>query len=85
MLERLELRRLRAVYAVDDRVRVRLPRLCGPFGQVYPKAALLEIALEACAEVETIGLAPTPAPSMRTKRARRAIALAFRSRRCPMN
>jgi len=54
----------------------------GRSGQVYPKAALLEIALEACAEVEAIGIsADASAAEARQSARAEAIARTFRSRR----
>ena len=68
--------RLMTVCACDYRA------YAGRSGQVYPKAALLEIALEACAEVEAIGFsADASAVDARQSARAEAIALAFRSRR----
>lgn len=54
----------------------------GRSGQAYPKAALLDIALAACAEVETIAFsADAGALEARQTARAEAIALAFRSRR----
>jgi tRNA nucleotidyltransferase (CCA-adding enzyme) len=54
----------------------------GRSGQVYPKAALLDIALEACAEVEAIALGDDASAVEARQIARaEAIARAFRSRR----
>ena len=54
----------------------------GRSGQAYPKAALLDIALEACAEVEAIGFsADASAVEARQSARAEAIARAFRSRR----
>ena len=83
MLERLGafdasglFKRLMTVCACDYRA------YAGRSGQVYPKAALLEIALEACAEVEAIGIsADASAVDARQSARAEAIALAFRSRR----
>jgi len=83
MLERLgafsasgPFKQLMTVCACDYRA------YAGRSGQVYPKAALLEIALEACAEVEAIGISAdaSAAEARQTARAE-AIAWTFRSRR----
>ena len=83
MLERLgafsasgPFKQLMTVCACDYRA------YAGRSGQVYPKAALLEIALEACAEVEAIGIG-AGASDMEARQTARAEAIArtFRSRR----
>jgi tRNA nucleotidyltransferase (CCA-adding enzyme) len=66
--------RLMTVCACDYRA------YAGRSGQVYPKAALLEIGLEACAEVEAIGISADAVEARQTARAE-AIARTFRSRR----
>ena len=68
--------RLMTVCACDYRA------YAGRSGQVYPKAALLEIALEACAEVEAIGISANASDIEARQTARaEAIARRFRSRR----
>ena len=68
--------RLMTVCACDYRA------YAGRSGQVYPKAALLEIALEACAEVEAIGISANASDIEARQSARaEAIARRFRSRR----
>ena len=83
MLERLgafgasrQFKQLMTVCACDYRA------YAGRSRQVYPKAALLETALEACAEVEATGFSADAGDVEAKQRARaEAIALAFRSRR----
>ena len=69
------LRRLRAVKQLMTVCACDYRAYAGRSGQVYPKAALLEIALEACAEVEAIGFS-ADASADEARRSARAEAIA---------